>query len=145
MSIPSASASFAVVVGGRLDSRKSEEEGRRAGSPRGKECDRFDRQLATKARKWGRQVEWFGLQAGSRATGKSVGRGAQTIAWVLQLLEKAKRLSNDGPEACTGCGCFFDDVLHFGAELARERMRVSIIKAVDRNLPSAAAHRLPAQ
>lgn len=79
MSIPSASASLAVVVGGRLASRKSEEEGRRAGSPRGKECDRFDRQLATKA-KWGRQRERFDLQAGSRSVDKSVEGDAQSIA-----------------------------------------------------------------
>ena len=68
MSIPSASASLAVVVGGRLASRKSEEEGRRAGSPRGKEL----RSLRSTARNksqvgpTAREVRFAGGQSLSR-------------------------------------------------------------------------------
>ena len=139
MSIASGCFKLAVVVGGRLDSRKSEEEGRRAGS-----LEERVRSLRSTARNKSQvgptagEVQFAGGRSLSRqARRKECSEGSLVIpvageceAAVQRRTRRVHRLRSDW---------FF----RRGSPLrsrtgSRSSMRVSIIKAVDGNLPSVA-------
>ena len=130
MSIASSGFKLAVVVGGRLDSRKSEEEGRRAGS-----LEERVRSLRSTARNksqvgpTAREVRFAGGRSFSRrARRKECSEGSLAISVAGECVATVRMTAERSRGGCGGPAVFFGEVLHFGAELAREVVRVSIIK-----------------